>query len=268
MGSFYWCVNPESTDADALFFDDDCSQIDAAKLNLLRRLPTSSTTNMLFSDKNSNHDDKSSLSKCLAMQDLDGIHSKDSDLRHEHECDVCNVDHNGAKKPNVIVFPHDENKVSHAVKCAHDNDEQACARSGGHGCVGDSACDGVLSGMRNLKEIEQADVEIESSSPSTNPMFKIGTGNSMGNLALSFESHGSMAPTVEHHVVGSGGWFLDCGNSLLSRIFIGLCCDYLVSARSVTNNGSIIEVTDANDNKDSSWTFVVLGLVILVLQHL
>ena len=55
------------------------------------------------------------------------------------------------------------------------------------------------------------------------------------------------------HGIGSGGWFLDCGKSLLSRSFIGLGCDHIVSARVVTNNGSIIEVTDTNNHKDLLW---------------
>ena len=117
--------------------------------------------------------------------------------------------------------------MSHAVKCTHDNDEQSCASSGGHGYVGDSACDGVLVDMRNLKEIEQADIEVGSSSPSTNPIFKIGAGNSIGDLALSFESHGSVAPTFEYYGTWSVGWILDCGKSLLSRSFIGLGCDHV-----------------------------------------
>ena len=75
----------------------------------------------------------------------------------------------------------------------------------------------------------------------------------MGDLALTFESHGSMEPVVEHHGMWSGGWFLDCGKILLSRSFIGLGCDHIVSARAVTNNGCVIEATDTNDHKDLLW---------------
>ena len=67
MGSFYWGVNPEWTDTGGLFLDNNCSKIDAVKLNLLRRLSTSSTMSMIFSDDNSKYGDDSSLSKCPAM---------------------------------------------------------------------------------------------------------------------------------------------------------------------------------------------------------
>ena len=51
------------------------------------------------------------------------LDSKDSNLRNKHECNVHNVDYDNIKKPNVIVFPYDENEVSHAaVKYVHNDD--------------------------------------------------------------------------------------------------------------------------------------------------
>ena len=69
----------------------------------------------------------------------------------------------------------------------------------------------------------------------------------MGNLALSFESHSSMVPAVKHHGIGIGGWLLDSGKFLLSFSFIGLICNHIVPARTVTNDGSTHEATRTND---------------------
>ena len=60
------------------------------------------------------------------------------------------MDYDGMKKPNTI-FPCGENEVSHAIKCAHDNDALLCAHSRGHGYVGDSASDSMITDMLNLK---------------------------------------------------------------------------------------------------------------------
>ena len=49
-------------------------------------------------------------------------------------------------------------------------------------------------------------------------------------LKLKLESHGSMAPVAEHHVIGSEGWFLS------------VCAV-------ITDNGPVIETIGTTDHK-------------------
>ena len=79
----------------------------------------------------------------------------------------------------------------------------------------------------------------------------------MGNLALSFESHSSIAPVVKHYGTWAGGWFLDSGKILSSRGFVGLSCNQVVPVREVANDRSTHEVTKTNDYEDFQWELII-----------
>jgi len=239
FGAFYWSVNPESIDTGGLLLSDWVTP-DTAKFSLLEVLPSSQTIRMVLPREN-----VSFLSHCLEKSKIyEVLYEEDSGPRYDKESNVYNKDFDGTRKPAAIVFPRTENEVSHAVRCSYESDLQICIRSGGHSYTADSTCDGGvlvdLLGMKSIRKIE-----------GTSSQFLVESGNTMGDLTTTLHNYGRIAPVGNHHGVGMG-FLLGCGRGLLSRSF-RLGCDYIVSARMVTSNGTIIEVTDENEHKDLIW---------------
>jgi hypothetical protein len=236
IGSFYWCVNPESIDTAGLLLDD-YSTLNSAKMALLRRLPSTPLIPIL-----SPMAEGLSLKQCLDIARIQALYRLDNIDSYAAEATVHNSDDESASEPTAVVIARDEASVKDAVKCAAAHEVAVCIRSGGRSYTGDSSCGGVLIDVRNLHKIVADTVDT----------YWVGAGNTHGELTTKLLQHGRILPTSSHGQGDGVGWALGCGHGHLSRHF-GLGCDLIVGARVVDATGQLIVATDANEHSDLLW---------------
>ena len=236
IGSFYWCVNPESADTGG-YFGDDWSTVNSGKQALLRRVVGTPVIQALSFIRSP----AKMLLTCLESVDGPSIYRQNSDF-YETEKQPSNKDH-ATSNPAVIVYPRGTKQTAAAIRCASEASLKICIRSGGHSYEGFSTCDGMLIDVRQMHEVEPA--------AGSDTDFWVGSGASNGEMLAALTRHGRMLPIGNHVSVGQG-YALGCGRSSFARVF-GLGCDFLTAARVVTAAGDIIEVSDSNVHKDLMW---------------
>lgn len=249
LGSFYWCVNPESADTGGLLLDDYAT-LDSAKIALLRRVRGTPVIQLLRHHELAtinNGTVPGELHACLISHGVSFLDQRVLTPEFVHESQTWNADFDGRTEPVAIVLPTTEAEVALSVQCAVSAGAQVCVRAGGHSYTAASTCDGMLLDVRFLADVTAA----PGSNAEDSGRFWVGAGNTNGDLASKLMKLGRSLPTGNHHGVGVG-WTLGCGRGYLSRRH-GLGCDFVVGARVVLANASLIEVTDSNEFADLLW---------------
>ena len=223
IGSFYWCLNPESDDTGGLL-EDDWVTLSTSRVALLRRLQGTSISQSILSPHFSTFDE---------VIDSNPIYQFSGDAAYSYESTTWNRAFDGAHTPIAVMFPRTAEEVVTVVLSAKESNLKVCVRSGGHSYEADSSCDGLLVDLRHLKRI-QAD------GPSG--AYWVGAGNTNGEIQTKLIENGRMVPSGNHGGVGLG-FSLGCGRSYVSRAF-GLGCDFIRAATVITADGALMNVTD------------------------
>ncbi len=147
------------------------------------------------------------------------------------------------KQPAAIVRCQSEEEVQEAVRVAAENDLELAVRGGGHGVAGYALSDGGL--VIDLSLMNGIDVDPE------NRTVRAGGGCRLGEVDRATQAHGLAAPLGVVSQTGIAGLTLSGGIGWLRRAH-GLSSDNLVSARLVTADGSVLTVSD-RENEELFW---------------
>ncbi|KAI7946983.1 hypothetical protein MJO29_011510 [Puccinia striiformis f. sp. tritici] len=148
-------------------------------------------------------------------------------------------------QPAAIVFPNNTNAVADSVKVGVGEKISISPRSGGHSyaAYGLGGMNGAL--VVDLQRIKQIQVDASG-------VAVIGTGNRLGNIALSLNGQGGRAlPHGTCAGVGIGGHLSFGGYGFTTRQW-GLTLDTIIGHEIVLANGSII-TTSKEVNPDLFW---------------
>jgi len=176
-------------------------------------------------------------------------------------------------KPSAVAFPSTPSDVSTILTLATKYNHQAVARSGGHSYIanGLGGKDGVV--VVDLRNFNKISVDSKTN------LASIGTGNRLGNVALSLNDKGRAMPHGTCPYVGIGGhsgssiflhgsgynlliffWYVrpsgHGGYGFTSRKW-GLTLDTIVALDVVLANGTIVTASGTN-YPDLFWVSPVL----------
>ncbi|KAF9042491.1 glucooligosaccharide oxidase [Panaeolus papilionaceus] len=148
-------------------------------------------------------------------------------------------------KPAAVTYPRSAQDISDILKISTEHGLSVSARSGGHSYIANAlgGKDGAVVVDLSLLNTMQVD-------PSTN-LATIGTGNTLGDLALALNANGRAMPHGTCPYVGVGGHSGHGGFGLSSRAW-GLTLDTIESLEVVLANGDIVTAS-SESHPDLFW---------------
>ncbi|KAL3913089.1 MAG: hypothetical protein SGARI_000830 [Bacillariaceae sp.] len=151
------------------------------------------------------------------------------------------------QKPNVVCFPEDTNDVAALVKCGRRSGLAICGRNGKHSFSGDTCTDGLLIDVEELKSIERLE------NPDTGRiLWKLGSGNRLGQAASGIYEQGYVLPVGHCPSVGLTGYTQVGGQGYLSRLY-GMSSDLVSAVEYVNAEGQTVLATEDNEHSKALW---------------
>jgi FAD/FMN-containing dehydrogenase len=147
------------------------------------------------------------------------------------------------RRPALIVRCLAPDDVVATVNFARDHDLLLAVRGGGHGVAGHALCDGGL--VIDVSEMRAVDVDPEARAA------RAQGGCTLSDVDRETQQHGLATPLGVVGATGIAGLTLSGGIGHLRRKH-GLSCDNLVSAQVVTADGSLLTVSQ-DENQDLFW---------------